>query len=239
MNRLLGLYPRAWRERYGDELVALLEEHPATLVDLIDLIRGALDARLHPQVGGSTRPDKASDVSQRILALVAAAGGIAWIVGVGTALVLPPDMYGDPDTSLAIFGVAIGSSLIGVALGELGTRAGSGARTGHAIAVAGIALGFTVLMGWPWFIVGIVGFPMLVLLASARAYQADRLPGWSVAVLATASVAGLVGVFGNGDFVLFASIGVAALVLAVAAFRTSASATSAGPASMAPTQEPA
>ena len=28
MNPLLRLYPREWRERYGDELAAILEERP-------------------------------------------------------------------------------------------------------------------------------------------------------------------------------------------------------------------
>jgi len=45
---LLKLYPRAWRERYETEMVALLEEHTVTLFTLIDLLFGALDARLDP-----------------------------------------------------------------------------------------------------------------------------------------------------------------------------------------------
>lgn len=43
---LLKLYPRAWRERYEEEMIALLEEHTITLFTLIDLFFGALDARL-------------------------------------------------------------------------------------------------------------------------------------------------------------------------------------------------
>ena len=52
MSSLLRLYPQAWRERYGDELLALLQDRPASVTDYFDLIRGALDARLHPQVRG-------------------------------------------------------------------------------------------------------------------------------------------------------------------------------------------
>jgi hypothetical protein len=44
----LGLYPRAWRERYGDELADLLEAGRLTLRSRLDLVRGALDAHLHP-----------------------------------------------------------------------------------------------------------------------------------------------------------------------------------------------
>jgi hypothetical protein len=43
--RLLRLYPRAWRERYGAEMQALLDQHDVTLVTRLDLLRGAWDAR--------------------------------------------------------------------------------------------------------------------------------------------------------------------------------------------------
>lgn len=38
---LLRLYPRAWRERYGDELVALLDESGITPVRVLDIVRAA------------------------------------------------------------------------------------------------------------------------------------------------------------------------------------------------------
>ncbi len=41
---LLRLYPRAWRERYEAEMLALLEEHDVTLATRLDLLRGAFDA---------------------------------------------------------------------------------------------------------------------------------------------------------------------------------------------------
>src|SRR5262245_17448895 len=41
---LLRLYPRAWRERYEAEMMALLEEHDVTLATRLDLLRGAFDA---------------------------------------------------------------------------------------------------------------------------------------------------------------------------------------------------
>ena len=42
--RLLDLYPRAWRERYGAEMLALLEQHDVTLATRLDMLRGAWDA---------------------------------------------------------------------------------------------------------------------------------------------------------------------------------------------------
>ena len=47
--RYVGLYPRAWRERYGDELEAVLEADGLGLRTRFDLVRGALDAHLHPR----------------------------------------------------------------------------------------------------------------------------------------------------------------------------------------------
>ena len=46
-RRLLQLYPRAWRDRYGDEVAAVLAEHHVTSWTVFDLLLGALDAHLH------------------------------------------------------------------------------------------------------------------------------------------------------------------------------------------------
>src|SRR5262249_7574875 len=47
---LLRLYPRAWREHYGAELAELLTQEPTSLLALLAVMGGALDARLHPQL---------------------------------------------------------------------------------------------------------------------------------------------------------------------------------------------
>jgi len=44
---VLRAYPRGWRERYGAEMSALLAERQPGWRDLLDLARGAIDARLH------------------------------------------------------------------------------------------------------------------------------------------------------------------------------------------------
>jgi len=46
----LRLYPSRWRDRYEDEVRALLEERGPRKRDGLDLARGALDAWLHPPV---------------------------------------------------------------------------------------------------------------------------------------------------------------------------------------------
>jgi hypothetical protein len=47
---LLHLYPAAWRERYGDEFAALLDDCRLSPLNLLDVLRGALDAHLHAEV---------------------------------------------------------------------------------------------------------------------------------------------------------------------------------------------
>jgi hypothetical protein len=57
--RLLRLYPRAWRARYEEEVLALLDQHRLSMRSRIDLLRGALDAQLHlrsPAMSRNRRP---------------------------------------------------------------------------------------------------------------------------------------------------------------------------------------
>lgn len=49
-KRLLSLYPEAWRERYGEEMSALLDDAPPSLTASLDLLCGALTAHLRPLV---------------------------------------------------------------------------------------------------------------------------------------------------------------------------------------------
>ena len=46
MRWLVRLYPSSWRERYGEEFSALLDDVPAAPRTVMDIVRGALDARL-------------------------------------------------------------------------------------------------------------------------------------------------------------------------------------------------
>lgn len=84
MSTLLRLYPGAWRARYGDEMEALLEERRLDRRERLDLIRGALDAWVHPPT-----PSPAP-------MLAALIGGGLWTV-VATAVLIqpaPPDWPG-------------------------------------------------------------------------------------------------------------------------------------------------
>jgi hypothetical protein len=45
---LLRLYPRPWRQRYGDEVAAMLAGRPFSFAVAVDLVAGAIDVWLHP-----------------------------------------------------------------------------------------------------------------------------------------------------------------------------------------------
>ena len=54
MKSLLRLYPAGWRDRYREEMEALLDDIPASPKVMADLIRGALVAHLD---GEQTQPE--------------------------------------------------------------------------------------------------------------------------------------------------------------------------------------
>ncbi|MDQ3880576.1 MAG: hypothetical protein M3295_05850 [Chloroflexota bacterium] len=79
MRRLVRLYPAAWRARYGDEFAALLDELRPTLPLVLDVVRGAVDARLRPQ----------SEEVSMVNTLPPVASGRAGLAAAAIALVAP------------------------------------------------------------------------------------------------------------------------------------------------------
>jgi len=81
MSRLVRLYPPAWRARYGSEIVGLLAARPPRLGDQLDLVVGALDAHLHPELVVAGPVDRASvPLGHRVPGLAATAGGLLLVV---------------------------------------------------------------------------------------------------------------------------------------------------------------
>lgn len=115
---LVRLYPRSWRERYADEMRAVLEAGPVSRRDGLDLARGALDAWLHPP----TR--------SRIPAAAALIGGGLWTVAAAAVVFqpVPPDWPGYLFDTLAIGLIGAGCLLIATMgcarrVGDVGGRA--------------------------------------------------------------------------------------------------------------------
>ena len=135
---ILRLYPRAWRERYEMEVLDLLSARPIDRRAGLDLLRGALDAHMHP-----FQPT-------RWPALAALVGGAAWTMAAvnGVLQPVPPDWPGYliEILPLAVVGVAaLLLALIGAWL-RLGDGADGLARIAVDLAVAGHAAWFVALI---------------------------------------------------------------------------------------------
>jgi hypothetical protein len=133
----LRLYPRAWRERYEPEMLAVLEARPPDWRARLDLARGAWDAHAAPM----TPP--------QIPLIAALVAGVAWIVaGLASATQpLAPDWPGYLAETLPIGLLgAVAAFRVVVALGRRsGVAAPRGSAAALAIAIAGYALWITVL----------------------------------------------------------------------------------------------
>jgi hypothetical protein len=115
MKLLIRLYPRAWRERYGEELSALLEDRTPGPFDALDLLLGAVDAHIHRRAVGIGTPgrDRMATTS-RIGVIAATAGGALWVLTLALALWQTPALAG-----LVMTLIALTLSLFVVALGAL------------------------------------------------------------------------------------------------------------------------
>jgi hypothetical protein len=50
VSKLVSLYPRRWKERYGQEFERVLSDYPKTLGTVCNVIWGALVAHLHERI---------------------------------------------------------------------------------------------------------------------------------------------------------------------------------------------
>ena len=195
MSRLVRLYPAAWRERYGAEFMELLATRQPGIADRIDIVRGALDAHLHPQV---RHPDEVRSPAlaesdgrlARRLGFGTLAGAALWVVAWILALI-GPVRYDDDGAYRD--GAAAFPFLLGAVALIAGGLAGQFvvlpkdallARVG-----AGLALLFTVVWGLqPWLLWA--GVPMIGGLAilAVGGYRARAWPAWSSASVGLACI---------------------------------------------------
>ncbi len=193
MSRLVRLYPEAWRSRYEVELVDLLASRPPTLLERLDIVRGALDAHLHPQVvapDGKTPPLTERDRLARRLGMAAVGGAALWAVAFGVSLLGPVqyDGYGayrDGSAALPFLLAAVG--LLGAGLGGQVLSLPPDARLARA--GAGVALLFLVAWGLqPWLLVfgGLLVAGLVAL--SVGAYRARAWPGRTSAAVMVSCV---------------------------------------------------
>ena len=136
---VVRLFPPAWRRRYADELIAILEVRPPSFRELIGLLYCALDAHLDPQVseGGQFSFIEGRPTTRtRILAGAAVGGGLVLLFGliitISDGLVL----------RLALFYGLATVGLIGIHRRQV-TRAPLLAWVGFVPALAAYALSLT------------------------------------------------------------------------------------------------
>jgi hypothetical protein len=99
-RRLLLLYPRAWRAHYGEEFLAMLGPSRLRPSQVIDIVRGAIDARLSMDVRRALCANRRSEVTPRdglIGAGVIIGGSILF-----TMLIFATARIGLPHVSLAL-----------------------------------------------------------------------------------------------------------------------------------------
>ena len=141
---LLRLYPATWRARYGEEFAALLEARPPRFRDRLDILRGAADARIHPQLGRAA-PSEASLPHDRSAAALLLVGGLFLTGWAAFAVNLMPrwdsaDAIPSPELlNLALAAGWLGSIAVAVAMVIIALR--YDAWIGRAGAVGAALLG--------------------------------------------------------------------------------------------------
>ena len=181
---LVRLYPRAWRTRYEDEFLALLEAAPPTRNIRLDIARGALDAHLHP-----AEPSLVPGLS-------AVLGGGLWVLATGpiAALPTPPDWPGYVLDSLPLAIVAVVVLTIAV-IGVWLREDGHGGVVGRRLGRAGVVLAVAGHVAWAGALLGVLaglGYGAPVAIVSTIAGLGTVLVGLALAAAGDWPLAGLV-----------------------------------------------
>jgi hypothetical protein len=175
MSKLVRLYPKAWRDRYEDEFLALLEARPPTTRDMLDVVLGAVDAHLHPQGDVAPQPR-----THRIPGLLAVIAGVMW-----STVFLAFVFWQDAAWSVAIL-VPLSMLLMFLSLpGDY--MAAHGRRIAIAIGLIGLCIVATNLpYSLPTALAGIAGFLIalggMLTLAAIRA-KIGSSGRWTLLVL--------------------------------------------------------
>jgi len=128
----VGLYPARWRDRYGEEFGALLEETGMSIPMLFDILIAAVDAHLHPTGPHRSWPLMIEHLRRSELVVFA-----SWIVFVIAGLAFQRMTEGDPFAPIAARHVAVGIAyavVVGGAVVSLAAVTVAGAPIALAIA---------------------------------------------------------------------------------------------------------
>jgi len=135
MSSLLKLYPGAWRSRYEDEMDALLDDRPPGVRERVDLVRGALDAWLHPAT------------PSRVPAGTALVGGGLWTVAAAGVITQPTPADWPGYTADILWLALLAAGFLLVATLGCALRAGGRGRRPGTAAVALTIFGYLAWIG--------------------------------------------------------------------------------------------
>jgi hypothetical protein len=238
MTRLIGLYPQAWRTRYEDEFLALLSDRPPDVLDRLDIVRGAIDARLHPPADPAPVPIEPPvargpwPVRAGWLTLL---GGLIWISAMvvainGPMIVEEWGTYRDGAAALPLFFAAV--VLLGVGMVALVLDLPASAHAARAAAFLASLVG--PLWGLaPWLVwCGLIAFAGLLIVGVA-AWRTGRwswielgilfasiLPAWTIGLAASSGLVEIPTPNPDLQFAIFAMLVPAWLVVGASLVRT-------------------
>jgi hypothetical protein len=182
VSALVRLYPRAWRDRYEAEFLAVLVDRPPRWGDHLDIVFAALDAHLHPEVpapepGADRLADPDRD-GRPVAAALAGIGGVLWLATVPAMLLTPTDGDGQHGSMPALIFAQLGQIAVGCSALVLG-RDVSGRHRGATVAGLVLLLGAAaMLLGWPWVVLGIyAGFVGSMLVGASLVANGGRVVG--------------------------------------------------------------
>jgi len=189
MSGLVRLYPRSWRARYEPEFLDLLETRPPSVRDRIDIVRGAIDARL--DAGSPCERNRET----RLAAAAAIAAGVLWVawltISIRAVDVLDPAPVRDLGRWLSLLaGLGLAASHLSLGLVSLGRmRAWGGAASG----IAATFFGVSAFGGGLAAVLGLVASMGLAAAIAGRSLPSWIGVGWVMAtVLVMAAFYGLV-----------------------------------------------
>ncbi len=182
MNRLLRLYPAVWRDRYGAEFEALLADRPPGLRDRIDIVRGALDARLRPQLA-DREPRLAWSTWEPWVVAATIAAWLSFIAGAGS-LVAQGDPLPYRDAWFLQVTAWIGALLLAYGPLRAISAAYGSSPAGRLLFPGAVITAFLIVGPWPIVIIGFYLFLLVCLVTAIAMLRAEGI-AWLLVIVGT------------------------------------------------------
>jgi len=132
---LVRLYPHGWRDRYGDEFEAVLEQQPASFGLLIDVLLGAIDAHRTARA-----PKRRGWWIDRIPGLLMVLGALTWVV----AFAFRSGGFGQDVVNISSIFVPIGKVAVGLSVLAMPTWWVGGSRLQR---LGNVVMGIVLVVG--------------------------------------------------------------------------------------------